>query len=582
MKIEWKIIFLIYADFFEPDTEKIRAEAKIQRELRALFSDIKNTPINEGCEIYTVVNSIRYKNKEKSNQTFIYKSEKNQAGTPNEFSKIETHSLDNSLQRKESLTSILKIIDDLGPSDKVFLITWDHGSVFGINKEEKTPNFVTSNFETDIEDVLNWKDETKQPELSINSYNLNGKIFSVQKIEKIKEFTRFIDNEAFYDFTIKDNIGAFSLSKKNEFEVSTNATIENNEFSLGNEINSEKIKNFTVTNDNIINLKPFLNKNKFKIITENEIIIEHSVEIFTTLKSKFSITNIGNVLADPELNFSIDLNYELEMLTNAELADAIKTGFNNKKADILLMMNCNMMNVHTIASLSGAVDILVAPESGIDEPGYNYCAILEEIKAGTKATDIAALCIDSFNAASRCNQTSCISHRNEYMKCNDTISLFAIDLTKDSKPLIDSINKFGSDLQKKFNHENPKFIYLKAVLLQTIESDCKLQSNEGKGYYLYDLDEFIKKFNIKNIQSFKNIIDIELDELKKIIIVQKKKLTIKEIQKNSGEFSSFAIFFPFNQVDTKTAVGPFIQKENDPNKKDPFSDWFSFLDHFFS
>ena len=145
MKIEWKIIFLIYADFFEPDTEKIRSEAKIQRELRALFSDIKNTPMNDGCEIYTVINSIRYKDKEKSNQTFIYKSVKNQAGTPNEFFKIVTLSLDHSLQRKESLSSILKLIDDLAPSEKVFLITWDHGSVFGINKEEKTPNFVTKN-----------------------------------------------------------------------------------------------------------------------------------------------------------------------------------------------------------------------------------------------------------------------------------------------------------------------------------------------------------------------------------------------------------------------------------------------------
>ncbi|HEX6169741.1 MAG TPA: clostripain-related cysteine peptidase, partial [Chitinophagaceae bacterium] len=68
-----------------------------------------------------------------------------------------------------------------------------------------------------------------------------------------------------------------------------------------------------------------------------------------------------------------------DILTSDELADAIQSGFNGKKIDILIMMNCYMQNIHTQYSLQKSVELLIAPESIISMPGYDYRAILSGI-----------------------------------------------------------------------------------------------------------------------------------------------------------------------------------------------------------
>jgi GTPase SAR1 family protein len=69
-----------------------------------------------------------------------------------------------------------------------------------------------------------------------------------------------------------------------------------------------------------------------------------------------------------------------EILTNEELAQAIALGFSNK-VDVLVMMNCCMMNVNTIYALykRSAVNYMIAPQSEINFPSYNYRHILREM-----------------------------------------------------------------------------------------------------------------------------------------------------------------------------------------------------------
>jgi hypothetical protein len=70
-----------------------------------------------------------------------------------------------------------------------------------------------------------------------------------------------------------------------------------------------------------------------------------------------------------------------EILTNEELAQAIAEGFDSYKVDVLVMMNCCMMNVNTIYALykKSAVNYMVAPQAEINFPGYNYYQILMEM-----------------------------------------------------------------------------------------------------------------------------------------------------------------------------------------------------------
>jgi Clostripain family len=84
-------------------------------------------------------------------------------------------------------------------------------------------------------------------------------------------------------------------------------------------------------------------------------------------------------------------NNIIDMLTNDELAAAIKTGLKQTKADVVIMFNCFMHNLHTLYALNGAADYFVGPESIIAHPGYDYTAILNKIDSNPEI-DGAEIC----------------------------------------------------------------------------------------------------------------------------------------------------------------------------------------------
>ncbi len=82
--------------------------------------------------------------------------------------------------------------------------------------------------------------------------------------------------------------------------------------------------------------------------------------------------------------FDLGNDVSVALLTNQELAQSIKAVFKSKKVDVLVMYNCLMQNVNTQYDLRQAVDYLVAPESGICHPGYNYRGVLNELANDVK------------------------------------------------------------------------------------------------------------------------------------------------------------------------------------------------------
>ncbi len=75
----------------------------------------------------------------------------------------------------------------------------------------------------------------------------------------------------------------------------------------------------------------------------------------------------------PELNITV--------LTVKEIGEALLSVFENKIVDIMVLDNCLMQNIFTQYELSKKVNYLVAAESGISYPGFNYKAIIEKINA---------------------------------------------------------------------------------------------------------------------------------------------------------------------------------------------------------
>jgi hypothetical protein len=70
------------------------------------------------------------------------------------------------------------------------------------------------------------------------------------------------------------------------------------------------------------------------------------------------------------------------LLTVIEIKAAIKQVF-DKKLDILVMDNCLMQNIFCQYELSDCVEYLVAAQSGISYPGFNYAGVIKKIYDNT-------------------------------------------------------------------------------------------------------------------------------------------------------------------------------------------------------
>src|SRR5262249_8194244 len=95
----------------------------------------------------------------------------------------------------------------------------------------------------------------------------------------------------------------------------------------------------------------------------------------------------------------------------------------------MLMMNCYMMNMHTMYSMSKNVQCLVAPQGAISNPGYNYKSILEYISKESGQVTPALLarhCVES--ACDRSAEKRAIRMGLSPDETIGTWSLFAIDL----------------------------------------------------------------------------------------------------------------------------------------------------------
>src|SRR6266536_2978838 len=156
-KKKWVIVFLIYADFrrnkedFGSEPFAMNEEMKIEIDL--MFKEILTTPLNpENAKLFVILHSIKYKVEDAQelrieNKTLFYEITNPDNKPSNQFGdfQIIDSNLDsitkpnpNTFQIPNKLTPILekiKIKDD----EEVFLITWDHGSAFGIFRELTPP-----------------------------------------------------------------------------------------------------------------------------------------------------------------------------------------------------------------------------------------------------------------------------------------------------------------------------------------------------------------------------------------------------------------------------------------------------------
>jgi hypothetical protein len=369
---KWLVVFLIYADFTVQNSNDptIRIEEDIKVGLNQLLKDIMVTAIDpEVCRVHLIMDRLTfYKNKNvyKLREQMVQFEIGNLGKDPfNQITKIsllesgegkfvsvseelfENHKHD--FQRATQLAEILCKID-VAEDEEILLVTWDHGSGYGIFSEETT---------------------------SVEPYALD-----LDKFKYINHFWKSIYNEK------------------------------------GAAIECEGRKQWKQTG---------------WVFEDQGPVIEAPGEKLTEAE-KLQKQKQNAIVTRP-----VD-KQDGDVLTSSELAEALSRWFdhsdnhsNSKKIGVLAMMNCFMMNMHSMHNFSETVECLVATQTAITNPGYNIEAVLQEINSQLEGEclspqRLASILVDSSTGQSGCQRAAAMGLvPDETINC---WALFAADLQR--------------------------------------------------------------------------------------------------------------------------------------------------------
>ena len=262
-----------------------------------------------------------------------------------------------------------------------------------------------------------------------------------------------------------------------------------------------------------------------------------------------------------------------EILTNEELASAITKGFDKKKIDVFVMVNCYMQNIISQYALRKCVEYFVAPEGIINEPGYNYPIMLATLMSNPETTgeDLAKLSVTSLKDNHR--------NRNDFKKNIDEWAVLAIRLNYlNDKEKINLIDQLSFELKKLLNAV-PEENWNK---MHDGRNEC-FPFDEGVSEHMVDLLSCI--FFLSKI--FKNLRDKKFTERIEQIIneirigehiganVYPPKFT------NNKKPSGLAIYFPEDNAHATSDLDTFPDFISEKGRMRPGffkkTKWYSFL-----
>lgn len=369
MDKKWKIIFLIYADFTKDGT--VPLDEKLERELERVFQDLLSCSIQPNVQLFVVFHSLKYLSAAEdnavrlNNETIISEVHSNKGS--NSFETICR--LDNGsggpggrLQRSSRLTAIMKEIQAVSQqADHILLATWDHGAAFGIFADAENSIELLKPIDAHIEDFPAFNNFLKSAGVELaRSTDPHWAPTGMEPVYKVGH-TKF----TFVDKALPELVNPILVKNlyTDHFKVSANA------------VNNVLTLNRTIADFHREDIEGLISEEKYAII-----------------KAKVFNAQTQTMVADIEEPFDI--------LTNDELAEAIQYGL-GQTVDVLLMMNCWMVNVHTAYALRNTVSFLVGPQTGIDEPGYDYQRIIEQMTPATTPEGLIAICMQTFECPDR-------------------------------------------------------------------------------------------------------------------------------------------------------------------------------------
>jgi hypothetical protein len=133
----WNIIFLIYAELVDDATAPTTTSeiGNVKAELKKLETDLLTVQSSDNFNLFTIKNPVQIKDDVIISDTTSISRMVSTAEGQNSFELLKELSIQDFIQKGEEIRNAFQYIDENYPAGKTLLITWDHGSVFGIFKK---------------------------------------------------------------------------------------------------------------------------------------------------------------------------------------------------------------------------------------------------------------------------------------------------------------------------------------------------------------------------------------------------------------------------------------------------------------
>jgi len=347
----------------------------MKTELNALFGDVLNCPLTKDrARLFVIMDGIRFQFEPSQGKfiveemTVFFKMRPRTGGeTLNGFDqalplqrfKGPIGSVDprgHLLQQVQKLTPVLARTQPRD-QEEILLITWDHGSGFGIFRDDEkdgdNPDVRTS--------IMHQLDQF--PYLKIfwdkASENSDFTKFVKQKMAEKPSVTLSF-GETVHRIVAEDEASAFFVDLLKDGKNTRFARLATD---------AGKGRRLEFDQQYYASLPP------------GQVVASLSEDLRERLKHQLDQQKVPAI--------ALPTDGAPEILMNRELAQVLKTWLGDRKVGVVAMMNCWMMNLHTLYSLRNTVKFLVAPESNIDCPGLNYRDILQAACDGSVSPDDA-------------------------------------------------------------------------------------------------------------------------------------------------------------------------------------------------
>jgi hypothetical protein len=512
-KDKWVIVFLIYADF-RKNIKDFRDGAlamtdQMKAELNVMLKDILTVPLDSSrARMYVLMNSIDYKEETGTKteaKTLFY-----EIGNPhnlkynqitncevirNDEGTVDNPDPGNPVQNPSFLKTILtqKRIH-VNEDEDIFFITWDHGSAFGIFRE----------IDPGIAEIR------KPIHYGLERYPYLAEFWD-KALEKDIDLKKLVDRQI--------SVGLPDIVQ------------------IGNTLFSVKALH---TEMNLVAHPKLATQTALPVTLNNSSNTQNLLLTFDTHTNAFEVldADLLNKEVNPKAAIAeLSTMNVREILSNDELAAVFKSWLGtDKKVSVLLMMNCWMMNLHTMYSFRETVKCLVAPQGDIGTPGYNYKDILNYLFKPTSLfvapEELAITCVTTSDNKRMRKRSKKL--RADHSDMVDSWKIFAIDLQREGDNglvLEDHLKKLNEiighlQLQSEDQPEGPRN---EEVI--SLYKSMRLVSHDFSGAESCFIIDIINWLTILADVCIKNLEDtpIEIDTLADI------KRLINDIQSDSIE-----------------------------------------------